>query len=60
MLRVFVESIVMDNLSMEPVLVLLDMKVTTVIHVLMLTIPLETVVIVSPFTLNRIVFLNVT
>ena len=44
---------------MEPVLVLLDMKVTTVIHVLMLTIPLETVVIVSPFTLNRIVFLNV-
>ena len=60
MLRVFVESIVMDNLLMEPVLVLLDMKVTTVIHVLMLTIPLETVVIVSPFTLNRIVFLNVT
>ena len=48
MLRVFVESIVMDNLSMEPVLVLLDMKVTIVIHVLMLIIPLETVVIVSP------------
>ena len=50
--RVFVESIVINNLLMEPVFVLLDMKVTTVIHVHMLIIPLETVVIVSPFTLT--------